>query len=442
MDVHQKFIFAERQLNEGLIRCDEQAAIQRRERHEPSARMRCMHSFLSQLNHPQRGIPAVYVAGTSGKGSVSAAIAGILQRWQLKVGLHVSPYLQVPTEKIKINGRLISQAEFVDLVDWVMPVAQQFLNETTPASIHGMASVAIAFEAFRRAQVDVIVCEAGCGARFDLTNFLDTEVAVITNVGLDHLQGLGPTLEDIAWHKAGCATPGKPLLTGATGTALDIIRDEARTVGALLTEVPPQQNVFVQNDLLAQQAARALAQRMDIPVSADALREGARDLRLPGRLEPMPTPPQHPHVFLDGAPTAATLNAALPAQFAKAQHRHPVIAVVGFLGTKAAPELVRPFVDRVQHVIATEPTVYGKAPYPAHDTAKLFHDAGIPNEAIPSPNEALLRAISLAGSQGAVLVTGSFYLVGQLREQWYPRKTIAEAQTSWPEDNHIKTFGN
>ena len=399
---------------------------------DPQRRMDEKRNFLECCNTPQRNIPAVHVAGTSGKGSVSAAIAGMLREAGLRVGLHVTPYLQSATEKIWIDGAFVSAQQFRDLVRWVMPVAAPRVRPETPASIHGMASVAIALEGFRRAKVDVMVFEAGCGARFDLTSFVETSVAVITNVGLDHVISLGPDIEQIAWHKAGVARRGAPLVTGATGTALDVIRQEANSMGAVLEEIPHSGNARMDNMSVASKAAGLMGELLNVKMTPRVIEEGAQRVRLAGRTEVMPG--DGPRVILDGAHNEEKLTVAIEQAF-ETDVAGPRVLLIGFLGTRASPDIVRPLARRFDHAIATEPRVYGKTPCPARDTARLLESVGYAPQSEPDPHKALERALDLAGSDGMVLVTGSFYLVGDLRSRWFSQESVVLEKTSWPLGN-------
>jgi dihydrofolate synthase/folylpolyglutamate synthase len=426
----ERYLEAEHDLNEGLIRVGLSLEREKTGPKDPAARMGEMRSFLAACGDPQKGLPAVHVAGTSGKGSVSAAVAGILSEAGLRVGLHVTPYLQAATEKIWIAGRFVSSDDFADLVDWVMPVARPRVRPETPASIHGMASVAIALEGFRRAGCDVIVFEAGCGARYDLTSFVESCATVVTNVGMDHVVSLGPTLERIAWHKAGVARPGIPLVTGATGEALAPIRAEAEEVGAPIVEVPPAASAWDHNRAVAKEAAARAAEALGVHLGGDAVARGLERVRVAARRERMPG--RGPATFLDGAHNAAKLAVAVDGALEDAGPG-PRVAVVGFLGTKAGPDLVRPLEGRFDRVVATEPRVYGKTACPARETAALLERVGYDAVEEPRPDEAVERGVELAGEEGTVLVTGSFYLVGQVRERWYSRRSVVEQRTSWPQ---------
>jgi dihydrofolate synthase/folylpolyglutamate synthase len=310
-----------------------------------------------------------------------------------------------------------------------MPVALPRVNPDTPASIHGMASVAIALEAFQRRKVDVIVFEAGAGGRFDLTNVIDTTLSVITNVGYDHVVSLGPSLKQIAWHKAGIARPGVPLITGAAGLPLEIIQKEASAVNAPLFVVAPKDDAFSHNRALAREAAAHTARQLGKRLSEDALDRGAYRVVLAGRSEVMPG--TKPRVILDGAHNPEKLAVAVSAALAKAGEG-PKVCLFGLLGAKANQDTVASLKGRFDHVVATEPTVYAKQACPLETMAELLRGAGYRPFVEPDEHRALDIAINLAKDTGTVLVTGSFYLVGNLRSRWFPKEAVVLRCTSFP----------
>jgi len=432
MTPYDKYLEAEREINEGLIRLS--VSLERPEGYvaDPESRMAEMRSFLADCGDPQRDLPAIHVAGTSGKGSVCAAAAAILAETGLRVGMHVSPYLQAATEKIWIDGRFVSAEGFHELVEWVLPVARPRLGPETPASIHGMASVAIALEGFRREGLDAIVFEAGCGARYDLTSFVETRVAVITNVGLDHVVSLGPDIDRIAWHKAGVARPGVPLISGAADpVAAAVIRDEAARVGSGLIEIAPAGDAWRHNREIATAAARSMARALGRDLGEPAIARGLARAGLAGRCEAMPRAEGEPRVVLDGAHNPAKLAVAVGSALSR-QVAGPRVAVVGLLGTKAVPDLLAPLAGRFDRAIATEPRVYGKLACPAAETAELLRRVGVPAAVDPDPRAALDAAMAEAGRDGLVLATGSFYLIGELRERWFPKRRVVLERTSYP----------
>ncbi len=430
---YARYLEAEYQINQGLIRRGLSLEREKAKPKTPGARMAEMQSFLAACGNPEKGIPAVHVAGTSGKGTVASSIAGILTEAGLRVGLHVSPYLQSATEKIWIQDRFVSADDFADLLEWVLPIAKPRVHPDTRASIHGMASIAIALEGFRRENIDVMVFEAGCGGRFDLTSFVETAVAVVTNVGLDHVISLGPTIENIAWHKAGVARPGVPLITGAKGIALGPIKAEAEKVGAKLTIIPDTGNATSHNQALAEKAALEMARTLGLSLDKGTIERGLRRVRLAGRSEVMPG--GGPRVILDGAHNPEKLAVATKMAFAD-KPPGPRIGVIGFIGTKAKPESVQPLAGLFDHVVATQPEVYAKSPCPAEQTASLLKEIGYTPIVEPDIVKALDTGIQKATPDGSVLVTGSFYLIGDIRDLWFPKDKVVLERTSWPGDTN------
>jgi dihydrofolate synthase/folylpolyglutamate synthase len=430
MNSLERYFKTERALNEGLIRLDRSLSQESLPVSDPVRKMETMAAFLHDMGNPERGIPAVHVTGTSGKGSVCAAAAGILAKVGFRVGLHVSPYLQVAMEKTWIDGQFVSADDFANAADVVLPVARRYLHPDTPASVHGMASVALTLELFRRAKVDVIVMEAGCGGRFDLSSFVETIVAVVTNVGLDHLRTLGPGIEQIARHKAGVARLGAPLITGTSGIALEIVRDEALRVGAPLQVIPRVGDAFSHNSALATAAALSAVEFFGKTIDDAAVNDGLSLIPMPGRSERMPI--TSPNVILDGAHNLDKLSAAVEAFFNKGVFG-PKVCVFGALGSKVTPALAVPLVGRFDRIIVTEPSVYGKPSSSAKNTALMLKGIGCAVEIVSDPEQALSLAIDRAGPKGTVLATGSFYLIGGLRERFYSKKQIVLQRTSFPQ---------
>ena len=426
MTPFERYRVAEQALNQGLIRLNRSLNQDKLPVSDPVAKIKTMRAFAEALGNPQHGIPAVHVAGTSGKGSVSAAIAALLSKAGFRVGLHVSPYLQAAVEKIWIDGSYVSADAFADAAEFILPTAKLFLHPDTPGSVHGMAQTALALELFRRSDVDVMVFEAGCGGRFDLSSVVESCVSVVTNVGMDHVRTLGPTLKDIAWHKAGVARAGVPLVTGASGEALTVVREEGASVGAPLFEIPRTENVFAHNREIARVAAERAAEILGRPLPADL---SAQPLPLPGRSERMPG--EGPLVILDGAHNPDKLSAAVQSALAQATDG-PRFCVFGLLGAKAGPDVAAVLRGKFDSIFVTEPSVYGKPSAKASDVATLLDGVGCPVTVAADPFGALEAATSAAGTGGTVLVTGSFYLAGALRERFYPTEQVVLQRTSFP----------
>lgn len=162
------------------------------------------------VGDPQHQFKSVHVAGTNGKGSTSHLIAGALQQAGYSVGLYISPHYKDFRERIKINGEYIAEQEVVDFVQ----IHKAIIEEVKPSFFE--ITVVMAFDHFARHKVDVAVVEVGMGGRFDSTNVITPELSVITNIGLDHTQFLGDTLDKIAFEKAGIIKPKVPVVIGET----------------------------------------------------------------------------------------------------------------------------------------------------------------------------------------------------------------------------------
>ena len=393
-------------------------------------RMERMRRFLDTLDNPQVGLPVALVAGTSGKGSVAVKIAAGLRAAGYATGLHVTPYLQTPLEKFWLDGRLARPGELADLAAWIRPAIERADPRQPPT--YGMVWVALTFEYFRRAGVDALVLEVGAGGRFDLTNVAEPILSVITTVGLDHEKSLGPSLADIAWHKAGVARPGVPTIIGdMPAPARAVVLDELQCAGAPLIETRSTApgDFRATNDRLAGVALEALAaggfRRLD-----DAAREAARAAALPGRYERMPSN-GGAAVILDGAhnPDKARALAALW----RRESPDGGVLVAGTVGYRSPAAVLAPLWPTVQTWIATEPQVLGKPPTPAALAARAGSDAGAPPAAAePDPLRALDRALAICPPGGRVLVAGSLYLAGNLRSRWYPTEDVERQRTMWP----------
>lgn len=163
-----------------------------------------------RLNHPEKHFKTIHVAGTNGKGSVSHMLASILQEAGYKVGLYTSPHLKDFRERIKINGNLVSKQYVTSFIN----KNKSFFQENSLSFFE--MTVGMAFEYFSKQKVDIAVIEVGLGGRLDSTNIITPEVSVITNIGLDHTQFLGTTLEAIAYEKGGIIKPNVPVVIGET----------------------------------------------------------------------------------------------------------------------------------------------------------------------------------------------------------------------------------
>lgn len=429
-------------------------------------RMDRVRRFLNVLGNPHQGYPIIHVGGTSGKGSTSTAIATILTAAGYRTGLHTSPYLQVATEKLQLDGRLVAPEAFADLVDSIMDAHQTWQSEGGEQLTYGEIWLGLLALYFSRENVDAAVIEVGAGGRFDLTNVVQPVVSVITSVGLDHTITLGETIPEIAWHKAGIIKPGVAAVTAVTHhDALPIIEAEARSAGVALGRVIPGQTFEALpadaggtrwreiamdtglsrewsappggyqavNAATAVAAIRALPEGV-LPVSEDAIGRGLAASRIPGRFETVHTTPR---VILDGAHNGDKI-AALMHDIATRPNiaGHRLIVVMGIIDAKHHAAMVELLVPHVNALVVTMPKVLAKHGTDANVLAREARDAGFsgPLEIEFDAHSALDIALGWAAGDPdvTILVTGSLYLVGNLRGRWYPDDDIVLQRTPWP----------
>ena len=176
-------------------------------------------NFLTQMGRPDRQMKIVHVAGTNGKGSTSAYLAGLLECAGLRVGLFTSPHLVDVRERIRINGSMISKELFLEAVQYVQKLLKNAEDEYSPCYFDMIFFVGM--YVFRKEQVDILVLETGLGGRLDATNAVSDKVlTLITHIALDHTEYLGDTLEDIAGEKAGIMRPNVPCIVGLNNEAV------------------------------------------------------------------------------------------------------------------------------------------------------------------------------------------------------------------------------
>ncbi len=354
-------------------------------------------ALLDALGAPDARFSALRVVGTNGKGSTCAMLeAGLLAVGE-RVGRFSSPHLERFGERVRVNGREIAPAEVAAFVVWA--------REHAPDAAFFDLALGLAARTFARAGVRWAVMEAGVGGRSDATQALGRVAAVLlTNVALDHTATLGGSLAEIARDKAGAALPGVPLLTTATGEGLAVASEVALRRGAPLYTPASRPDLFalprpprLLGDHQRDNARLALAALRLLGFGAGA--EAALDAEHPGRLERLNALERE--VWLDGAhnPHAAqALAVALG---------HADALVFGAFGRKAVEDTLAPLLTLGGARVFTSPGEGGADPQ-----ALAARYGG---HAEPDPAAALELALQLTPPGGKVLVTGSLYLVGQLR---------------------------
>ena len=389
-----------------------------------------LERLLRALGDPQKSFRAVRVAGTNGKGSVCAFLAQILQEAGFRVGLFTSPHLVRPEERIRVNSCEISPKEFHSQFERIWEVIEGLYGSESERHARFFEVLTLmAVDYFRAQHVDWAVIECGVGARTDATRVIAAPVAVLTNVELDHRESLGETIAQIASHKAAVVAEGGVLITAESKPeALREIERECRLKDARLIqldlsglkvhshswegqrfawgnwedlEISLVGSYQLSNAVLAREAARAVG------VSESAIRAGLRKTRWPGRMELLR---KSPYVMLDGAKNPAGVR-ALRAALAPLDYER-LILVFGISDRKDAEMMAREIVPVADSVIVTRAAFRGIDP---EFLASLIRPYGVPCVVAPTPDRAMDVAFAQAHTNDLICVTGSLFLVGEIR---------------------------
>jgi dihydrofolate synthase/folylpolyglutamate synthase len=391
-----------------------------------------MHRLMTVLGLPQRRFASIHVVGSNGKSSTVRFCAAILERHGLRTGSYTSPHLGSFRERIEVGEEPVSEADFAAAVTRAAQAAELVNRTVDPDDrvTQFEALTAAAYHELARRGVEVAVIEAGLGGRFDATNVVPSKVQVLTSVSLEHTRWLGPTLKDIAAEKLAVVHDYGTLVMGdlepdARAVAEQVAAERhARLVtvpaseyGPLRAEDGPLRAADLPlraagrfqhaNFALAAAAAEAFLGR---PLEDGALREAGAETVVPGRLEAVG---ERPLTLFDGAhnPSGArALAASLPDMFGE---RRPRVAVIGVLEDKDAAGMLETLLPHLDRVVFTRPS-NPRALSPATLVTLAEKLGGPPVETVPSPQAALARARGLAGAGGAVLATGSIYLIADL----------------------------
>ncbi|MCC6839665.1 MAG: bifunctional folylpolyglutamate synthase/dihydrofolate synthase [Flavobacteriales bacterium] len=372
------------------------------------------HALMDLLGHPERGLKCVHIAGTNGKGSTANMLASVLQQAGYRTGLHTSPHLRDFRERFRINGEMIPQQAVTDFVerhkDGFEPIGASFFEW----------GVALVLDWFRGKHTDIAVIECGLGGRLDSTNVVTPEVSVITNIGRDHADLLGDTLEKIAGEKAGIIKPGIPVVVGeAEGSIAEVFRRKAQEVGASIhftDQTAPMpyaldlagahQQRNARTALAALHLLRTKGWNISDAHIAAGMAHVCRNTGFAGRWQ---TIAEQPRTIVDIGHNADGLR-VVNTMLAETPHEHLHI-VLGTVGDKD--------VEGMLDLLPKHATYYFcKADIPRGLDAVVLKDRaqgqGLTGAAYPSVKAALAAAQHSAQADDLVLVTGSAFVVAEV----------------------------
>jgi dihydrofolate synthase / folylpolyglutamate synthase len=410
-----------------------------------------IRTLLHALNNPQRAWPAIHVAGTNGKGSVTAMVERGLRAAGHKTGRYTSPHLQDVEERVAVDGQPVSARLFDEATADVFTTIDR-LRETGALAASPTffeASTAVAFDIFRRSEISAGIIEVGLGGRFDATNVIEPLVTVITSIALDHERHLGNSLDQIAFEKAGIIKAGVPVIVGELpDAAMSVVAEQARVASAPLVVTGaidvervemnngraslvirtskrryPQVRLAlngvhqIENAVLALRTLETCADG-GLAVDADHILTGLADVEWPARLEWLRTGTGG-HVLIDAAHNPA--GAAALAEYILAAEVAPIPTALAVMRDKDVDAIVTALAPVVSVVVATE--VHSPRALPAAILAQRA-TALLPSSrviACADPDAALDLALS---EDGHACVAGSIFLVGPLRARLIARGAV------------------
>ncbi|MEF2800394.1 MAG: folylpolyglutamate synthase/dihydrofolate synthase family protein [Acutalibacter sp.] len=398
-------------------------------------------ALMERLGNPQKKLKFVHVAGTNGKGTCATLVASALGACGLRVGLYTSPYVLEFRERFQIDGEMIPKEELVEEVETLAPIADQF-EESGDQVTEFEYITALALHWFARRQCDIVVLEVGMGGRFDATNVIDVpEVAAIMSISLDHTAILGSTLEKIAFEKAGIVKAGGRLVLYPDQAPevtqeleqicqerqvelfrpdLSQVEEGERSIGGTAFTVagtrwgdvalrtPFLGEHQVKNAVTALKVLEVLAGR-GWPVTPQAVAAGFEKAFIPARMEVIS---QQPLVLLDGGHNPGCSQALRQALEEFVPQRK--VAIMGVMADKDSRGELQVLGPLFSQIVTVAPE--GHRAMPAQQLAQIAQEFCPKVVPAGSCREALAVAARAMKQDAALIVCGSFYLAGEIRE--------------------------
>jgi len=381
-----------------------------------------IRGLLARVGDPHMDLPAVHIAGSKGKGSTALYLEAILEAAGMRTGTFTSPHLQRWTERLRIDGRESTEAEFAALFARLQPhvLALQAEDDALAPSFFDVLTAA-ALLLFAEQRVDCAIIEAGIGGRLDATNVVRPILTGITSVELEHTDKLGDSIASIAGEKAGIIKEGIPVVVAGLPPEADtVIRRRAAELHAEVEIVDgPAEGIpgsaaaarcNARNGAIAVALARHVAGRR--PGFTGAVARALADTRLPGRMEIVA---EHPWVVIDGAHTPAS-SAAL-AEMLECMPARRVHLLVSVTVAKDAPAMLAPLLERAHSVTITSADPTRSMDGDRVAASLVAHGyAASRIRAIADPREAVVQSREALADDDLLCVAGSMYMAGVARE--------------------------
>ena len=390
--------------------------------------------LLEKMGNPEKKLKFVHIAGTNGKGSTAAMTASILSKAGYRTGLYTSPYIYRFHERIQVDGVEISDEELAEITEYVKPLADSMAQSPTEFEL----VCCIAFEYFYRKKCEIVVLEVGMGGAWDATNVIEVpEVAVITNIGLDHTEYLGDTVEKIAETKSGIFKPHGHAVVYRSTPSVEAVyervcaeRDvslrkadfeglvlKAHTLEGQVFDCGSRKNLVL--PLLGDHQLHNASVVLSIAdtligegwnISEQNIYDGIRDVRWPGRFDIVC---RKPLFIIDGGHNPQCIE-ALVKNIQDYLAGKKVVALTGVLADKDYADMYKPVMPLVDRFVCITPPNPRKLE--AEQLARYLRQAGAQAQASESILDGVKKAMDLAGEDGVVLCFGSLYSIGGIRD--------------------------
>ena len=390
--------------------------------------------LLEKMGNPEKKLKFVHIAGTNGKGSTAAMTASILSKAGYRTGLYTSPYIYRFHERIQVDGVEISDEELAEITEYVKPLADSMAQSPTEFEL----VCCIAFEYFYRKKCEIVVLEVGMGGAWDATNVIEVpEVAVITNIGLDHTEYLGDTVEKIAETKSGIFKPHGHAVVYRSTPSVEAVyervcaeRDvslrkadfdglvlKAHTLEGQVFDCGSRKNLVLpllgDHQLHNASVVLAIADTLigeGWKISEQNIYDGIRDVRWPGRFDIVC---RKPLFIIDGGHNPQCIE-ALVKNIRDYLAGKKVVALTGVLADKDYADMYKPVMPLVDRFVCITPPNPRKLE--AEQLARYLRQAGAQAQASESILDGVKQAMDLAGEDGVVLCFGSLYSIGGIRD--------------------------
>ena len=390
--------------------------------------------LLEKMGNPEKKLKFVHIAGTNGKGSTAAMTASILSKAGYRTGLYTSPYIYRFHERIQVDGVEISDEDLTEITEYVKPLADSMAQSPTEFEL----VCCIAFEYFYRKKCEIVVLEVGMGGAWDATNVIEVpEVAVITNIGLDHTEYLGDTVEKIAETKSGIFKPHGHAVVYRSTPSVEAVYErvcaergvslrkadfdglvlKAHTLEGQVFDCGSRKNLVLpllgDHQLHNASVVLAIADTLigeGWNISEQNIYDGIRDVRWPGRFDIVC---RKPLFIIDGGHNPQCIE-ALVKNIRDYLAGKKVVALTGVLADKDYADMYKPVMPLVDRFVCITPPNPRKLE--AEQLGRYLRQAGAQAQASESILDGVKQAMELAGKDGVVLCFGSLYSIGGIRD--------------------------